>query len=148
MMNIHIFLQANMLYFNEKGIIFMNTIDNKQPTGSLRISRDVIATIAATATKEIDGVYGLADFAANIKGWLIKKQTAKPIVIELNDDVAIIDIHVVLRQGAKIPDVSGKIQTAVKEAVQSMTGIAVSRVNIYVAGIEFGEQNAEVLPVQ
>ncbi|MEG0898746.1 MAG: Asp23/Gls24 family envelope stress response protein [Oscillospiraceae bacterium] len=124
----------------------MNSIDNKQPTGSLRISRDVIATIAGTATREIEGVADLAAFTTNIKGWLIKKQTAKSIVIELNDEVATIDIHVLLCQGAKIPDVSSKIQTAVKEAVQSMTGIAVSRVNIYVSGIQFAEQETSVLP--
>ena len=115
----------------------MSMTENKQPNGSLKISRDVIATIASTATKEINGVYDLANFTTNIKGWLMKKQTAKPIVINLADEVAVIDIHVVLCGTAKIPDVSAKIQSSVKEAVQNMTGIAVSKVNIYVAGIEF-----------
>lgn len=111
--------------------------ESKQPVGSLRISRDVIATITSAATKEIEGVADLAPFTTNIKGWLIKKQTAKPILVDLNDDIAIIDIHVILKAGKKIPDVSEKIQTAVKEAVQNMTGIAVSKVNINVAGIAF-----------
>lgn len=111
--------------------------ETKQPIGSLRISRDVIATITSFATKEIDGVADLAPFTSNITGWLMKKQTAKPIVITLSDDVAIIDIHVILKYGSKIQDVSERVQAAVKEAVQNMTGIAVAKVNIYVAGVEF-----------
>lgn len=42
----------------------------------------------------------------------MKKQTAKSIVIDLNDDVAVIDIHVILKYGYKIPEVSEKIQAA------------------------------------
>lgn len=117
--------------------------DSKQPIGSLRISRDVIATITSFATKEIDGVADLAPFTSNISGWLMKKQTAKSIVITLTDDVAIIDIHVILKYGSKIPEVSERIQVAVKEAVQNMTGIAVAKVNIYIAGIEFASPAAQ-----
>jgi len=113
--------------------------DFKQPIGSLRISQEVIATIASFATKEIDGVASLAPFTSNIKGWLMQKQSAKSIIIDLNDDIATIDIHVNLKYGAKINRVSEQIQTSVKEAVQNMTGIAVSKVNIFVAGIVFDE---------
>ena len=112
--------------------------DPNNSVGSLRISRDVIATITSAATREINGVADLAPFTTNIKGWLMKKQTAKPIVIDLTDDVASIDIHVILKSGTKIQEVSENIQAAVKEAVQNMTGIAVSKVNINVAGIDFG----------
>ena len=50
-----------------------------------------------------------------------------------------IDIHVNIKSGVNIPQVAEKIQAAVKEAVQNMTGIAVSRVNIDIAGIVFDE---------
>ena len=46
----------------------------KEPIGSLRISKDVLATIAANATKEIEGVAGIAPFTTNIKNWITKKQ--------------------------------------------------------------------------
>ena len=126
----------------------MQNNESRQPVGSLRISKDVIATITSFATKEIAGVADLAPFTTNIKGWLMKKQTAKSIVIDLNDDVAVIDIHVILKYGYKIPEVYEKIQAAVKEAVQNMTGIAVSKVNIQVAGIAFDEPKAEAAPIE
>ena len=59
----------------------MQNVESSQPIGNLKISRDVIATIAKFATLEIEGVASLASFATNIKGWLLKKQTAKPNVI-------------------------------------------------------------------
>ena len=87
----------------------------------------------------IEGVDSLASFATNLKGWLLKKQSAKPIGIDLSDDVAVIELHVNIKAGVNIPETAEKIQSAVKEAVQNMTGIAVSRVNINIAGIVFAE---------
>ena len=122
----------------------MQNVESSQPIGNLKISRDVIATIAKFATLEIEGVASLASFATNIKGWLLKKQTAKPNVIELSDDIAVIDIHVNIKSGINIPCVAQKIQIAVKEAVHNMTGIAVSRVNVDIAGIVFDEPETVV----
>ncbi len=117
----------------------MQNHDVSQSAGNLRISREVIATIARYAALEIDGVVSLASFAKNLKGWLLKKQSARPITIELNDDVAIISLHINVKSGVNIPSVSENVQHAVKEAVQNMTGIVVSRVNIVIAGIVFDE---------
>lgn len=117
----------------------MRNHESTQANGNLKISRDVIATIARYATMEIEGVASLASFTANLKGWIVKKQSPRPIVIDLSDDIASIDVHVNLKAGYKIPEVSEKIQMAVKEAVQNMTGIAVSHVNIEIADIIFEE---------
>ena len=116
--------------------------DHGQSAGNLKISRDVLATIARYATMEIEGVASLASFTTNIRGWLLKKQSAKPITIDLNDDIAAIDIHVNIKAGVNIPQTAEKIQSAVKEAVQNMTGIAVSRVNNNIAGIVFDDPSS------
>ena len=117
----------------------MQSHDQNQAAGNLKISREVIATIARYAALEIEGVDSLASFATNLKGWLLKKQSAKPIDIDLSDDVAVIELHVNIKAGVNIPETAEKIQSAVKEAVQNTTGIAVSRVNINIAGIVFAE---------
>ena len=117
----------------------MQSHDQNQAAGNLKISREVIATIARYAALEIEGVDSLASFATNLKGWLLKKQSAQPIGIDLSDDVAVIELHVNIKAGVNIPETAEKIQSAVKEAVQNMTGIAVSRVNINIAGIVFAE---------
>ena len=108
--------------------------------GNLKISQEVIATIAGVAAREIEGVFGMAQAPGNLKKLIAKSPSSRSVNITMNDDIAVIDVYVTLRYGAKIPEVSQSIQTSVKEAVQTMTGIVVSRVNVFVAGISFEEK--------
>jgi uncharacterized alkaline shock family protein YloU len=105
------------------------------PTGSLKISRSVIETVARTAAREIDGVHGFCFAPADIKGMISHRQMPKPVRITLADGIAQIELHLILKEGARIPSVCERVQTTVKEAVQSMTGIAVSRVDVVVDGV-------------
>ena len=75
----------------------------KEPIGSLRISKDVLATIATNAAKEIEGVAGIAPFTTNIKNWITKKQSAvpMPVFISLHDDIAVID-HILSRRRVQL----------------------------------------------
>ena len=104
---------------------------------SLKISRDVIATIARVAAVETPGVAGLSE--PKKIGGLLAKGPVKPIEIGLIDDFAEISISIDLEFGAKIPEVCAAVQSAVKDSVQTMAGIGVSRVNITVNGIEFSD---------
>ena len=119
----------------------MEKIKNNQ-LASLKISRDVIATIAKVAAYEIDGVASLSERQRNIRGFFSKGLT-RPIEITLSDDFAEIDICLDLEYGARIPDVCAAVQSNIKDNVQTMTGIIVSKVNVTIAGIAFsktGEQ--------
>ena len=119
--------------------------EKRETVGNLKISQDVVATVAKFAAREIEGVASMANCpaAVNLKKFLVRSQqvkaTNKSINIEMNDDVAIIDVYVNLKYGAKIPVVSENIQKSVKSAVQSMTGIVVAKVNVFVVGISFDE---------
>ena len=113
------------------------------PVGSLRISQDVIASVAKYAVREIEGVASLATAHTDLRG-IFKKQMRRAIAIELNDNVAVIDLRVNLKYGVKIPQVCEAIQKAVKESVQNMTGIAVAKVNVEVAGIVIDTTSAPI----
>ena len=113
--------------------------DSYNNIGSLKISEDVIATIAGIATSEIKGVAGLSPRPGSgnsrILGLLNKKNMNKSIHLEMKDGEALIDIYLNLYLGTKIPDTAAEIQTRVKDAVQTMTGIAVSKVNVHISGV-------------
>ncbi len=114
----------------------MEVSNSNVVNGSLQISTDVIAKIAKLAAMEIDGVKDVCAGSTGVKGLLGKVALQKPVSIELSDDVAEITVTVVVRYGSKIPSVCEKIQENVKSAVQNMTSIMVSRVNIVVAGVQ------------
>lgn len=113
-------------------------------TGSLKISEDVLAAIAGNAAKEIKGVAGLSlrPMPDNL-GLFRKKSTEKAVKLEIKDGEAVIDIYVTLYNGVKIPDTSEQIQTRVKETVQNMTGITVSKVNVHISGLVIAEAAQE-----
>jgi len=110
-------------------------MEHEYAAGSLKISSDVVASIAEYAAKEVEGVCCLAPIVSNLGGWLLEKQTIKPVSIHMNDGIATIDIRLLVEPNAKVPVLSRKLQEAVKDAVQSMTGIIVSNVNLYIAGV-------------
>ena len=119
----------------------MEKISNNQ-LASLKISRDVIATVSRVAAYEIEGVVSLSERPGNLKGFF-SKGLSRPIEINLTDDFAEIDICLCLEYGAIIPDVCTAVQANIKDNVQTMTGIVVSKVNVTVAEITFSKQREE-----
>ena len=110
--------------------------------GSLKISEEVLSTIAGLAASEVNGVSGLAGCPnPNFKGLLrAKRGVAKAIRIEIKDGEATLDVYVNLYLGVKIPDVATEIQSRVKDAVQTMTGITVLKVNVHVGGVTINRE--------
>lgn len=115
----------------------MSEIKRRQPAGSLKISKNVIATIAKKSAMEISGVDSLPELSVQSGKIMGKGFGKKPIRIALSDDVAEIDISVNLESGARIPDVCAAVQSNVKDNIQTMTGIVVSKVNVTVTGVAF-----------
>ena len=115
----------------------MENFKERGPCGSLQISRDVIAAIAGTCTQEIEGVAGLARRVSNFKEGPLRKPVNKPVGVVLKDNVVEINVGVTLKYGAKIFETCTAIQQCVKSTVQTMTGMAVNRVNVRVAHVMF-----------
>lgn len=103
----------------------------KGPLGTVRIADYAIASISAIAAREVEGVIELQgnilDFLAEIVG---KRPDNKGIRVDLLGKEVIIEISVCIRYGVDIADVSSKIQEKVREAVENMTGLTVSSVNV------------------
>lgn len=98
--------------------------------GCIHISEDVLASIAAGAVTEVEGISGLMNVAA-------KKSGVKGVRLAVDEDGAVVDLYVMIRYGYAIPEVAGKIQNAVAAALESMTGFAVKAVNVHVGGVSF-----------
>ena len=105
--------------------------------GSLQISTEVIGKIARCAAMEIDGVAEVSCGSQNkkVKDLLEKSSIQPPVTVEMRDGTAEVALHLVVRFGARIPTVAEKVQENVKSAVQNMTNVTVSRVNLIIAGL-------------
>ena len=58
-----------------------------------------------------------------------------PVTVEMRDGTAEITLEIVAAFGARIPAVAEKVQENVKSAVQNMTNVTVSRVDLVIAGL-------------
>ena len=107
---------------------------------SIKISNDVVASIAGVAVSEVSGVYGMAGGITEIFG---KKGLSKGIKVEVGEKDTKIDVNIIVEYGVRIPDVAFEIQNRVKKAVETMTGLNVSNVNIHIQGINITEKRSE-----
>lgn len=104
--------------------------------GQVKISNDVIATIAGLAALEVDGVETTSTFTDK----LLKNNGVK---IQIEDEDVNLDVMVIIEYGVSIQDTAFKVQENVKNTVETMTGLKVSQVNIHVQGISFKKEKAE-----
>ncbi len=109
----------------------------KTENEGIQISNDVVAVIAGVAVSEVQGVSGMSGgFAGGITEVLSgKKNLAKGIKVEINEETAKIDVNIIVEYGSRIPDVAFEIQNRVKKSVENMTGLKVEEVNVHVQGV-------------
>ena len=123
----------------------------KESGGSVRIADEVLIKIAGTAAMEVDGVAGLANgyftdkdkaahkqfkgITAAVQKAMYKQPASKGIAVTVNGQTASFNMALIVRMGAKVHEVTAEVQRRVKSAVETMTGLDVYEVNIYVGAI-------------
>lgn len=122
----------------------VTTGETEDKIGNVKISVEVISTVAGIATAEIEGVAGMSGSVvggiAEILGG--KKSKGKGVKVEVSDNHAVIDLYIIVDYGVKIPEIAWEIQENVKNSVESMTGMTVDKVNIHVEGVSFEKERA------
>lgn len=132
---------------NEQEEVSVDTVVDAEdePIGNIKISVDVVSTIAGIATSEVEGVAGMyGTFAGGIAEMLgAKKNPSKGVKVDMTETTATIDLYIVVDYGVRIPELSWEIQENVKNNVETMTGLDVQKVNIHIEGVSFAKEQAE-----
>lgn len=111
-------------------------LEENMELGTVKIADEVVAMIAGLATMEVKGV---AAMAGNVGNELLDKVGVR----NLNKGVKVLvtgkkvrtDVAIYVQYGNNIPAVSQKVQEKVKTAIENMTGLEVTDVNVRIAGI-------------
>ena len=113
-------------------------VSRSDELGNIHISEEVLDAITAAAALDVEGVSGLAaNLGSDIAELLGKKNLAKGVHVRMEDDKVEVELSVLMGYGHTIPEIGRAIQDGVKSAIESMTGLEVSVVNVSVAGITF-----------
>ena len=120
-----VFSLAGLRKIKEEGVTFASHIDGRRifmgPEESMQIQSNLGSDIA-----ELLG----------------KKNLAKGVRIKTEEDKVEVELSVLIVYGHTIPQVGKAIQDGVKAAIESMTGLEVSSVNVNVGGIVFPPKDA------
>ena len=113
--------------------------------GNIKISVDVVATIAGIAASQTKGVAGMySSFAGGIAEMLgAKKNPSKGVKVDMSEDSVKIDLYIVVEYGVRVPELAWEIQEGVKNSVETMTGLGVDKVNIHIEGVSFASEENE-----
>ena len=121
----------------EKEIDKVTMLSKDNEIGAVEIADDVVAMIASLAATEVDGVSAMA---GNITNELMSKVGMKSLTKGVRVDVlegnVTVDLAVTMEYGFNIPVTCGKVQNKVKAAIENMTGLTCTDVNIRIAGVK------------
>ncbi len=110
--------------------------------GAVQIADDVVAMIASLAATDVDGVSAMA---GNITNELMSrvgvKNLTKGVRVAVQEDNVRVDLAVLLEYGYNIPATCQQVQRKVKSAIENMTGLNCSDVNIRILGITNKKDN-------
>ncbi|MEU7454986.1 Asp23/Gls24 family envelope stress response protein [Streptosporangium roseum] len=123
------------------------------PKGNTSIDSGVVAKIAGMAAREVSGVYNMGAGTARALGAVRgmvggDKSVTQGVSVEVGERQAAVDLDLVVEYGVAIPDVASAVRRNVITAVERMTGLEVTEVNIkvddvHMPGQEKDEERAE-----
>ncbi len=112
-------------------------LENDEQFGEVSIADEVVAIIAGLAASEVEGV---ASMAGNVTRDLINKLSlkslSKGVKITVEDKVVSVDLAINISYGYNVPETSARIQEKVKTAIETMTGLTVSEVNVKIVNVQ------------
>lgn len=109
--------------------------------GSTTIADVVVSKIAGTSAREVDGVHRLGGGAARTLGALRERipgqkvSLSQGVSVEVGQRQAAVDLVVVVEYGYPIVEVADSVRSSVINAVEHLTGLEVTEVNIAVDDI-------------
>ena len=108
----------------------------EEKAGTVKIADDVVAMIAALAATEVDGV---AAMSGNLNNELLSRVGVKGLSrgarVEVSGKKVKTELAIAMEYGYNIPTTCQRVQAKVKSAIENMTGLEVTDVNIRIAGI-------------
>ncbi|MFC9085588.1 Asp23/Gls24 family envelope stress response protein [Nocardiopsis dassonvillei] len=132
---------------------------SREEGGRTQIADGVVAKIAGMAAREIGGVHAMGGGTARAVGAVRDVVTrggdsgsvSRGVSVEVGERQAAVDIDLVVEYGAAIQDLAAAVRRNVTSAVERMTGLEVTEINIRVDDIHLpdddrGEDDGESAP--
>lgn len=106
--------------------------------GTISISEDVVAKIAANAAIETEGVAEMAVTVGNeIASMFSKKAPNKGVRLMKTEDGFVVEVFILVKSGYSLQEIGDNVQKNVSSAIEAGTGQMADKVNVNICGIIF-----------
>ncbi len=115
--------------------------------GSTTIADGVVQKISGIAARDVNGVYQLGGGTARAFGALRERipgssqSAGQGVSVEVGERQAAVDLDVIVEYGVSIADLAQSIRRNVISAVEGMTGLQVTEVNVNVNDIHLPDED-------
>ena len=121
----------------------MQTI--KTNLGEINVSIETIGSIVSLNLADVKGVVGsrksiikeMTDMLRGDTSENEREEASRTIKVEIKDNKPLINLHIIIKYGVRIPDIAWDIQNRVKEGLREKLGTDINEINIHVQGIQF-----------
>lgn len=111
-----------------------------QQHGLLSVSRKVVKAVIHRVATEVPGVIRLG--GDSIWKRLLRRLGFRPkprgIELELADGEAAMTLTIVVRMGARVPDVAAEVRRRIRKQLKEQLGIEVRTVNVHITSVKLG----------
>ena len=110
-------------------------IDNDN--GSITMTTEVIANIAGISAMRCYGVVGMAsrNTTDGLASLLKIEALSRGVKVVVQEDCLTVDLHIITEYGVNISVICTNIKNSVRYKLETITGLQVKEVNIYVESI-------------
>lgn len=124
----------------ERGTYNLNENEN---AGAVQIADDVVAMIAGIAATEVEGVSAMVGNITNeLMSKVGMKKLTKGVKVDVLENTVSVDLAINIEYGYSIPATSTQVQEKVKNAIENMTGLLVTNVNVRIAAVNMKSEQA------
>lgn len=112
--------------------------------GAIMVHQGVIAVIARIAALKVPGVIEMSgSFTDGLASMISRNSGERGVRVEMQGQKVNLDVNIVIKYGANIPQVAWAVQNEVRRAVEDMTGKKVGAVNVLIQGVRLSAENSE-----
>lgn len=113
---------------------------NEQHMDNMTLAPGVVDTIISIAASEQDGVASIGTPAGGFLARIVNRPTTSGIQTRYDADGRIeIVLHVVVEYGHVLPELADNLRQAVADALLVQAGVEVASIDVFIDGIQFGE---------
>jgi uncharacterized alkaline shock family protein YloU len=108
-----------------------------QGKGKTTIAPEVLLTIAKLAALSVTGISRMSELPGGVNR-LFRRDYSRGVQLDIRGDVVYVHLHLVMKSGFNIREVSRQVQRSVARAIAEMVGMQVGRVNIHIEDMDYG----------